>query len=153
MEGSLNLPEQAILDLFLAMRSNIGFAAIGPEESATRRIAVRARHILGVSSANRKLSRNGALGNWPIARRFLWSSTAGHAQHRPELKLHLLSFAKEERSRCRQAWTKGREGDRQARPGILRGFTTLGPSANLLNLKKLIEYPTRVFVLSEPCEP
>src|SRR6266849_2700915 len=71
MEGSLNLPEQAILDLFLARRSNIGFAAIGPEESATRRIAVRARHILGVSSANRKLSRNGVLGH----------PQAGHLSH------------------------------------------------------------------------
>jgi len=34
-----------------------------------------------------------------------------------------------------------------------QAFTTYGPSANLLNLKKLIEYLTGIFVRSEPCEP
>ncbi len=82
-------------------------------------------------SATRKLARNGDLGNWPIARRFRWSSTAGHTQHRREPKLHLLSFARKERSRRCQACTgrplaaftpmksrrshlKGQEADRQA---------------------------------------
>lgn len=40
------------------------------------------------------------------------------------LKLDPLNFAEEKRSRRRQAWKEGWEGDRKARVGILQAITS-----------------------------